>query len=77
MPISTQNLTNAQDEIIVESFKCEMTGSDLRENVKFSHQNDHKDPGFLNPSVDFDNTHDKAVLRRFKRESQAHLQYFL
>ena len=55
MPISSQNLTNAQDEIIVESFKREMTGSDLRENVKFSHQNDRKDPGF-------DNTHDKSVL---------------
>ena len=40
MPISSQNLTNAQDEIIVESFKRKMTGSDLRENLKFSHQND-------------------------------------
>ena len=61
MPISSQNLTNAQDEIIVESFKRKMTGSDLRENLKFSHQNDRKDPGFLNPSVDFDITHDKTV----------------
>ena len=55
------NLTNAQDEIIVEYFKRKMTGSDLRENLIFSHQNDRKDPGFLNPSVDFDITHDKTV----------------
>ena len=61
MPISSQNLTNAQDEIIVESFKRKMTGSDWRENLKFLHQNDRKDPGFLNPSVDFDITHDKTV----------------
>ena len=61
MPVSSQNLTNAQDEIIVESFKRKMTGSDLRENLKFSRQNDRKDPGFLNPSVDFDITHDKTV----------------
>ena len=61
MPISRQNLTNAQDEIIVESFKRKMTGSDLRKNLKFSHQNDRRDPGFLNPSVDFDITHDKTV----------------
>ena len=61
MPIRSENLTNAKDEIIVKSFKRKMTGFDLRENLKFSHQNDRKDPGFLNPSVDFDITHDKTV----------------
>ena len=32
-------------------FKRELTGSELRENLKFSHQSDRKDPGFLNLRV--------------------------